>query len=115
MAAHEQVARQLPRVLSQLEQLDRALGALDSRLRSLEVDLRTSSQRWDSAHASLAERLDATEARANAQELRLQGIERDRDVAKALAKRERKKSGGLGAALGTVAGAVASFLYNLLK
>ena len=114
-AATDGIARELPRIAATLEGLAITVGALDRRLRDLEVQLRTDGQRWDKEHSATAVRVEAAEAQVRAHELRLQSLESAAAVSKALAKNERRKSGGLGAALGTLAGAIASAVYSWLK
>jgi adenylate kinase family enzyme len=114
MAANDEVSRQLPRILAQLEQVDRTLQAFDGRLRSLELEMGRSSQRWDSTHEAALVRLEANETQTRKQEVRLAQLEQDQTISKALAKTARRKSAGIATAIGAVVGGAVSALAKAL-
>ena len=116
-AATDQIAHQLPRIITSLEAVTITVGNIDHRLRNLEVRMETSAAKAEAQHAALDLRVADAEAQHRSHTLRLKEIENHLLSAdateKALAKTSRKSggaSGGIVAAIVSIGAAVASHL-----
>lgn len=118
-ATTDGIANQLPKVLGGIEALTITVTALDRQVRSLELEVRSIKERFDASSATTDERLKSAEAKNAALALRIVTLERNEhartETSKALAKTERKKTGGLSAVVAAVVSAVAAAVSHLAK
>ena len=113
------ISRDLSRLSTSVEAMTITITALDNRVRTLEGELRVTTERLSVAQQATAERLASAElARSSlaARVAELEQIERDRVVtAKALSKVERRRAGGLAGLIAAAVSAIAAAVANLVK
>jgi len=119
MRSMDEVANQMPMLISGLESVTAMVSTVDNRLRQLEVEIRLIVERVIMSVREIEIRITAHDKRISDGDARLGLLERkERDkevITKALARKERFKSGGLAGAVAALVGAVYAAISHLTK
>jgi hypothetical protein len=114
MRSTDEIAMQMPKLVAQLEGLALTVTNLDRHIRQLDVEVRTEREKANAALMALATRLTANEHATHDHDGRIAALEREtRDrhvVTKALAKSERRRAGGIGAAVAAIVASIAAVI-----
>ena len=106
--------REWPAAVKSLEGMTERLGRVERGLERSEMEMRGMGDRLNAAHGTLSDRVAAQSSEMQALAVRVVSLElvkRDEDVgAKAIAKRDRRITGFVGAVLGFLSGLAGTFL-----